>query len=425
MRTSLRISLLTILLPIVAGCGTHRSTDTTAPQVPGETADASVQVSALGADATTPTVSATTLGGPLAGLDAALLARFEAGRDDFAEEEGVDDGIGPVFNETACATCHANPVGGTTGRGETRFGRIANGRFDPLEAQGGSLMQDHAIGEVPAGAGTFTYVAEVIPAESNVHATRITTPLFGLGLVDAVPDAVFLLLARLEAFYSPNTRGVPNLVTEIKTGATRVGRFGWKAQVPTLHQFSGDAYLNEMGITSPEFPTENCPQGDCGKLAFNPVPTLNNDGADVERFADFMTLLGPPPRGPRSFQTEAGGAVFYRIGCANCHTPSLVTGFSPIPALSRKTFQPYSDFLLHDMGALGDGIEQGRARGRQMRTAPLWGLSARPTYLHDGRAKSVDDAILGHSGQGAESRARFQRLDGGARSALLAFLRSL
>jgi CxxC motif-containing protein (DUF1111 family) len=426
MRISLCSSLFALAGLILAGCGTHRSTTaTTAPVVTTESADASVSATALGATPTTLAAATTTLGGPLAGLDAALLARFEAGRDDFAEEEGVDDGIGPVFNETSCVTCHNAPVGGTTGRAETRFGRIANGRFDPLDARGGSLMQDHAIGEVPAGAGTFTYVPEVIPPEANVHATRITTPLFGLGLVDAVPDAVFLLLARLEAFYSPSTRGVPNLVTEIRTGATRVGRFGWKAQVPTLHQFSGDAYLNEMGITSPEFPTENCPQGDCGKLAFNPVPTLNNDGEDVDQFTDFMTLLGPPPRGPRSFQTEVGSAVFYRIGCANCHTPSLVTGFNPIPALSRKVFQPYSDFLLHDMGALGDGIEQGRARGRQMRTAPLWGLSARPTYLHDGRASTVEGAISAHSGQGAESRARFRQLDGGARAALLAFLRSL
>jgi CxxC motif-containing protein (DUF1111 family) len=117
--------------------------------------------------------------------------------------------------------------------------------------------------------------------------------------------------------------------------------------------------------------------------------------------------------------------VFQRIGCANCHTPSLVTGFSPVAALSRKVFEPYSDFLLHDMGALGDGIEQGRASGSQMRTAPLWGLSARPTYLHDGRAKSVSDAITGHSGQGAESRVRFLRLDPNSRAALLAFLRSL
>ena len=421
-------------LPVIAaalvigcwGCGTRPAPVATAPVLrPDADADASVDVSELGATSITPGVAATSLGGPLAGLDAAQLARFTAGREDFIEEDTAEEGLGPLFNEASCATCHNAPVGGTTGRAETRFGRIANGRFDPLAERGGSLVQDHAIGAVAAGAGTFTFVPESVPAEATVRATRITTPLFGLGLVDAVSDITFLVLARLEAFYSPSTRGVPNLVTEIRTGATRVGRFGWKAQVPTLHQFAGDAYVNEMGITNPEFPDENCPQGDCASLAFNPAPGLNNDGEGVEHFFDFMTLLGPPPRAGRSFATEAGALVFRRIGCANCHTPSLVTGYSPIPALSRKVFQPYSDFLLHDMGALGDGIVQGRAGGRQMRTAPLWGLGSRSLYLHDGRASSVDDAILGHSGQGAPSRSRFARLDPGSRAALLAFLRSL
>jgi CxxC motif-containing protein (DUF1111 family) len=408
------------------GCDTHRTTVATAPvATPDANADATVDVSTLGATEQTPPAAATTLGGPLAGLDAGLLARFNAGRDDFIEDDGLDEGLGPVFNEAGCATCHDAPVGGTNGRAETRFGRIVNGRFDPMTERGGSLLQDHAIGAVGAGVGAFTYVPETVPAEATVRATRITTPLFGLGLVDAVPDAVFQLLARLEAFYSPATRGVPNLVTELRTGATRVGRFGWKAQVPTLHQFSGDAYLNEMGITNPEFPSENCPQGDCGTLAFDPMPTLNNDGEGVQHFEDFMTLLAPPPGAGRGPHIEAGSQVFRRIGCANCHTPSLVTGSSPVPALSRKVFSPYSDFLLHDMGALGDGIEQGLASGRDMRTAPLWGLSARPTYLHDGRAKSVADAIIAHAGQGADARNRFLRLGFGSRAALLAFLSSL
>ena len=425
-----RAGLATIVIALLAGCETHRSTVATAPVASATVdagADASIDVSELGATSHTPHApGASTPGGPLAGIDAGLLARFEAGRDDFTEEESIADGIGPVFNEVSCGTCHDQPVGGTTGRGETRFGRIIGGRFDPLAEKGGSLMQDHAIGTVAAGAGTYTYVPEVVPPEANVTATRITTPLLGLGLVDAVPDQTFLLLARLEAFRSPSTRGVPSLATEIRTGATRVGRFGWKAQEPTLHQFSGDAYLNEMGVTNPEFPDESCPQGDCSKLAFNPVPTLNNDGGDVDHFTDFMTLLGPPPRGlGESSGPQDGEQVFRRVGCANCHTPSLVTGPSPIPALDHKVFQPYSDFLLHDMATLGDGIAQGTASGRQMRTAPLWGLSARHSYLHDGRAKSVEDAIEAHAGQGQWARAEFNRLNPRQRAALLAFLSSL
>ena len=367
----------------------------------------------------------TRLGDPLPGLDAADLARFAEGRDEFEEIDTVKEGLGPLFNEASCGTCHDAPRGGTTGRVETRFGRVGPNGFDPMVEYGGSLIQDHAIGLVQVGDQHFIYVPETVPAAATVKTGRLTTPLFGLGLVDAVDDATLLQLARLEARYLPATQGTPNLVTEISTGATRVGRFGWKAQVPTLHQFSGDAYLNEMGITNPDFPEESAPQGDHAALAFNPFPTLNDDGGNVDKFFDFMRLLAPPPRGRRSFASEAGGAIFVASGCASCHTPNLVTGNSPVPALSRKVFHPYSDFLLHDMGALGDGIVQGQASGRQMRTAPLWGLSARPSFLHDGRAKTPHAAILAHGGQGLTARNRYLRLRVYERYALLAYLKSL
>ncbi|HKW41010.1 MAG TPA: di-heme oxidoredictase family protein [Gemmatimonadales bacterium] len=360
---------------------------------------------------------ATTLGAPFASLTADELARFAAGREEFEAVETVADGLGPVFNEASCATCHAMPVGGTTGRKETRFGTTTNGMFDPMTALGGSLIQDHSIGA--------PFSPEVVPATATITAQRITTPLFGLGLVDAVPDQELLALARLEATVSPRTAGTPNLVTEILTGRTRVGRFGWKAQVPTLFQFSGDAYLNEMGITNPEFPDENCPQGDCQVLAQNPAPGLNDDGTGVRQFTDFMTMLAPPPRGAVTPQVAAGGAVFVAIGCANCHTPVLATGPSPIAALSRKALRPFSDFLLHDMGSLGDGIVQGVSTGRQMRTAPLWGIASRLALLHDGRATTIDAAIRAHDGQGRYARDRFAGLSPQARAALLAYVNSL
>jgi CxxC motif-containing protein (DUF1111 family) len=365
----------------------------------------------------------TILGGPLGGLSGTELARFVAGQEEFQEVETVEEGLGPVFNEAACVVCHTAPVGGTTGRSETRFGKWDRGRFDPLADLGGSLLQDHAIGRVANS--RFKFVPEVVPRRANVTTGRITTPLFGLGLVDAVTDETLLALARSQARNTPSTAGSPNMVTEIATGATRVGRFGWKSQVPTLHQFSGDAYLNEMGITNPEFPVENAPQGDQDALAKNPVPTLNDDGEGVELFEDFMTLLGPPPRGFQNRQTDAGSKVFQQIGCANCHTPSLTTGPSPVSALSRKVFHPFSDFLLHDMGSLGDGIVQGQAKGREIRTAPLWGLRTRTVLLHDGRATTPEEAIRAHSGQGSNASARFGRLNSDDRRALLAFLRSL
>jgi CxxC motif-containing protein (DUF1111 family) len=361
-------------------------------------------------------------GEPLPGLTTDELTRFILGKEEFEEEETVAAGLGPVFNNASCATCHDLPVGGTTGRTETRFGRTVNGVFDPLVALGGSLRQDQAIGAV---ADSFVFTAEQVPGAANVTAGRITTQLFGLGLVDAVPDSTLLQLAGLQATLYPATAGTPSIMTEISTGRIRVGRFGWKAQNPTLFQFAGDAYVNELGITNPEFPDENCPQGDCSALAHNPAPGLNDDGTGVQGFADFMTLLAPPPRGPVSVQAQVGSGIFGTIGCADCHTPVLVTGDSPVAALSHKEFQPFSDFLLHDMGSLGDGIVQGSAGARQMRTAPLWGVRTRSLLLHDGRATSLEAAILAHDGQARPARDRFTALDAVARQALIAFLKSL
>ena len=410
-----RVALVTFSI-FLAGCETESSDINTAPPA-GQTSSLELSPSAK--------VQGGTLGGPLANLTEDELERFNEGLDEFSELDGLDEGLGPVFNEAGCAVCHDAPVGGTTGRSETRFGSSAGGVFDPLANLGGSLIQDHAIGLVETDTSAFTYVAEEVPATANVVAQRITTPLFGLGLVDAVPDATLLQLAADQARKSPSTKGTPNMVLEIGTGLTRVGRFGWKAQVPTLHQFSGDAYLNEMGVTNPEFPAESCPQGDCAALAYNPFPTLNDDGENVAAFTDFMTLLGPPPQGPVTPASAGGNAVFAAVGCANCHTPMLHTGDSPVKALSHKTFEPFSDFLLHDMGSLGDGIVQGTSTANQMRTAPLWGLRSRPTFLHDGRATTPEAAILAHEGQGRASRDAFVALPAAKRQTLLAYLRTL
>ena len=368
--------------------------------------------------------AASSLGEPFARLAPDELARFDAGADEFAEVDTIAEGLGPVFNEASCGTCHTGPLGGTNNRLETRFGRIVAGAFDPMVTAGGSLIQDHAIGKV-GDPPTYEFVAEAVPGDATIRASRITTPLFGLGLVDAVPDEELLRLANLQATRTPATAGSPSLVLEISSGHMRVGRFGWKAQVPTLHQFSGDAYLNEMGITNPEFPDENCPQGDCAALAHNPVPGLNNDGAAVAAFTDFMTLLAPPARSRTSSLVVEGSGMFVRVGCADCHTPVLVTGPSPVDALSHRVFRPFSDFLLHDMGSLGDSIVQGSATGSQMRTAPLWGVRTRTALLHDGRAATIDAAIRAHDGQGRLARDLFLGLGSRARVALLAFVNSL
>jgi CxxC motif-containing protein (DUF1111 family) len=375
-------------------------------------------------------------GDPLPGLSPDELALFQEGREAFQGVEGVADGLGPVFNEASCVACHLGPgsaVGGSNGRLETRFGkRNADGTFDPLAALGGSLLQDHAIGVQPSrtppdASVTFDFVPEVVPAEANVVAKRRTTPLFGLGLVDAVPAAEIHGIAAVQRLFLPSIAGKVAVVTDLTSGKPAVGKFGWKNGNPTLLQFSADAYLNEMGITSPLFPDENCPQGDCSMMAqFNPRPDLNDaDGADVVAFANFMTFLAPPPRGPQDSQTDAGEKVFKTLGCAHCHVPTLVTGNNAVAALNKKIFHPFSDFLLHEMGSLGDGIVQGAANTRQIRTAPLWGVRVAPALLHDGRATTLSDAILAHDGQGRGARNRFARLDRFERASLLAFLNSL
>jgi CxxC motif-containing protein (DUF1111 family) len=178
-----------------------------------------------------------------------------------------------------------------------------------------------------------------------------------------------------------------------------------------------------MGITNPLFPHENCPQGDCSMLSENPAPGVNDpDGASLNLLTDFTRFVGPPPRKPAP---SGGAATFKSIGCAVCHLQTLVTGPNPEPALDRVAYHPFSDFLLHDMGTLGDGVDQGDAKATEMRTQPLWGVSQQARLLHDGRARNVADAILAHEGQGKAAKDRFAALSESDRSALLAFLGSL
>jgi len=356
------------------------------------------------------------VGDSIPGLTAAQKASFTDGRTEFITAEEVDEGLGPVFNEASCVACHSVPAaGGGSERLVTRFGKMTNGVFDPMEYAGGSLIQDHAIDG---------FQPELVPAEATMNVHRRTPPLFGLGLVDAVPDGTFFLIAAQEAQRSDGTAGRVAMVDDRVHGGKSVGKFGWKAQVPNLRQFSGDAYLNEMGITNPLFPDENAPNGNYDLLKNNPMPAMNDTGDGVDAFTNFMTLLGAPPRS-RMRDGDSGENVFERIGCASCHVATLRTGSSDIAALSNKTFHPYSDFLLHDMGSLGDGIVQGNATGHEFRTAPLWGLRMITRLLHDGRATTIEGAILLHDGQGRSARDRFVALDAKDKQKLLAFLKSL
>jgi CxxC motif-containing protein (DUF1111 family) len=360
-------------------------------------------------------------------LNADDFQAFTEGKAEFETQDQVADGRGPIFNDISCVNCHNG--GGFTGAGsarlETRAGKLINGNFNPLAQLGGSLIQDNSIGFVKNGC---SFDVERVPPPANVVAKRRTTPLFGLGFVDAMPDNFFINLA---AGQPAAVRGRPNMVHDISRNQTVVGRFGWKAQVPTLHQFSGDAYVNEMGITNPEFPFEACPNGpdNCNMVQrCNPVPGLNNDGEDVTKFTNFMRLLAPSPRGSTGSREANGALVFSRIGCAVCHTPNMTTpNTASVPvAVRNKTFHPYSDFLLHEMGSLGDGIgAMGIAGTTEMRTQPLWGLRFTNPLLHDGRTGDISQAIQAHSGQGTAARDAFAALNGVERGDVLAFLKSL
>jgi CxxC motif-containing protein (DUF1111 family) len=317
--------------------------------------------------------------------------------------------------------------------------------FDPLTQYGGSLIHSQGIGLFNG----VNFVGEIVPqppavpnGPATIVARRRTTPLFGLGLVDAVPNSTFQEIAELEKAITPQTAGRVNIVNDVfadgQAPQARAGRFGWKCQHSTLFAFAGDAYLNEMGITTPFQPNENCPQDpaqgrlvNCGLLAANPGPavgpalTNDPDNASLSQFTDFMTFLAPPPKLALTAQASRGAVTFRAIGCANCHLPALRTGPNSIPQLDEVTFFPFSDFLLHDMGSLGDGIAQDGAGQTEMRTAPLWGVRVLTTFLHDGRANSLSDAILAHDGQGKAARDRFAALDADDQANLIAFLNSL
>jgi CxxC motif-containing protein (DUF1111 family) len=277
----------------------------------------------------------------------------------------------------------------------------------------------------------------------NCSAERQSTALFGFGFVEAVADGTFDAIAAAQP---AAIRGTVKRVVEL--GRTRVARFGWKDDVATLRGFSGDAYLNEMGITNPDFPTErsNCAlnRTQFGVLldsADDPEDDTEDDGrADIDRFADFMRALDPPPTLQQNSAAQAGHTLFNQVGCGGCHLESITTAANPsqfVPRttggvaidnvllevfLDNETFHPFSDFLLHDMASLGDGITSGAAGSRQMRTAPLWGIRGKTRLLHDGRAETIEEAVGFHDGQGAAARDAFAVLTQTQRDQIVAFL---
>jgi len=369
--------------------------------------------------------SPNTLGGPLPGITPVEFEEFRLGLDDFLEVETAEEGLGPAFNGASCAVCHSVPVIGGTGTvSEMRAGRInEQGEFQTLDDSGETLFH---LFSIPAHA-----CQPIIPATATVFARRVPIPLFGAGLVEAIPDET---LREREDPSDGNGDGVSGraaIVIDVATGERRVGRFGWKAQHATLLAFGADAYRNEMGITNDLFSLEaGFGVTEAQMQLCDPIPDPE-DIADprtrrrgIDNFASFMRFLAPAAREVATAQTRTGEQVFAAIGCATCHVPALTTGPSSNPLFNRRTVPLFSDLLLHDVGT-GDGIAQASAEPGEIRTPALWGLRLRRPLLHDGSAGTIEQAIRRHAQEAALARRGFERLSDGDRAALLAFLASL
>jgi CxxC motif-containing protein (DUF1111 family) len=411
-------------------------------------------------------------GGVFPGLGGTVYDEFfDIGLDDFAEAEGVGDGVGPRFNLDNCGECHSQPaIGGTSpavnpqiaaavkdgakntipsflaANGparEARFKRnadgsrdggvhalfVVSGRKDPADAGG-------------ASAAGCTIVQENFQQQVNNNNIifRIPTPVFGAGLIEVIPNST--LIANLTANGPTNqSLGISGRFNRNGNDG-QISRFGWKAQNQSLLLFAGEAYNVEMGISNELFQIEREENANCQFAPF-PNDTTSFAGGDetkdgvsaIEKFAFFMRFSAPPTPAPATASINRGRTNFINVGCAQCHTPTLRAGNSPTPGFSGAAANLFSDLAIHNMGpGLADDILQGNAGGDEFRTAPLWGVGQRIFFLHDGRTRDLRTAILAHRSNGngqfpaSEANAvvnRFDALNGPQTQDVFNFLRSL
>lgn len=339
----------------------------------------------------------------------ALIARGELL---FSTSFTPSQGLGPLYNNTSCAGCHSTPSKGGMGPegigSATRVGRLTTSGFDPMVGRGGPIARARSVSE----RGLPCDLQPGIPAGVNVTSVRNAPDLYGKGLIDSLSDAV------IAAEAVPKADGVNGRVHWVKglDGKEHVGRFGWKADTATLKQFVADAFRNELGITSPLAPVDIAPVGQPGHhRCFGEGTGIEDDGSTIDAVTAFIVSLPAPI--PRQ-SSPRGADLFHGLGCDACHTPSLGSG--------TQSLLLYSDLLLHDLGpALDDKVVQGQAGGRDWRTTPLWGLGRRQRFLHDGRARTLLEAILAHEGEATAAQQRFLRLTPQDSDAVLAFLSSL
>ncbi len=354
------------------------------------------------------------------------LRSFNDNRFIYEEFETVGDGLGPTFNAQSCRECHQNIVtGGASQVAEHRTGRIELLQF--VESAGGSLIQSRA---------THPDIFERVPFEDSVGTLRISTNTLGAGFVEAIANETLLQIRNAQP---AAIRGTALEVAVLEANnAPRIGRFGWKSQHASLESFAADAYLNEMGITTPILPEENTSLGR-SVAAYDQVPDPEDDGVDVTAFANFMRATKAPPRGAITQVVRNGEALFNQVGCGGCHVGTIRTAAPGTringgairvrDAVGNKIIHPYSDFLLHDIGT-GDGIPvlPGAAfasTAMQIRTAPLWALRTRNRLMHDGLSFTKQEAIARHAGQAAGVKSAYDALSAAQKDQLFAFLDSL
>jgi len=356
---------------------------------------------------------------------------FEDNKFIFNEREALQDGLGPVYNDVGCGSCHQAPIaGGISQSKELRAGHLSGGNF--VNPPGGqSLIQLRAI------AAAIEERLDNAPLE-NIRTLRTSLNTIGDGFVEAIDNSTFTYIQLAQPYGFQGT--IINVPVVEAGGTPRIGRFGWKDQHASLKSFSGDAYLNEMGITNPfdgnGGTQENNSLGQ-SVAGFDTVPDPEDNGNDVDAFANFMRATSAPGRGPITNAVQRGEVLFTTIQCSVCHTPTITTAyegtiinggeFTVPPELGNKIIHPFSDFMLHDIGT-GDGIEQngGPATRNMVRTPPLWGVRTRPEMMHDGLSLTFNEAIQRHAGQGGTlSRNLFNALLPSQKDDLIAFLKSL
>jgi CxxC motif-containing protein (DUF1111 family) len=348
----------------------------------------------------------------------------------FEEIETIADGLGPTYNAQSCRECHQNIVtGGASQITEQRSGHTFKHEF--FDSLGGNLIQSRA---------TSPDIVEHVAPGDNTRTFRISTTTLGTGFIESIANSTLLAIRDAQPAHM---RGTALLVPilEVTNGLARIGRFGWKSQHASLVSFAADAYLNEIGITSPLMPEENTSNGEFVGFGspYDPVPEPEDDGGDITAFAGFMRATKAPPRGAINADVLAGEKLFNQVGCTTCHTPSITTarpgtiingGAFTVPhALGNRIIHPYSDFLLHDIGS-GDDIPvlstpEYEATATQLRTALLWGLRTRNRLMHDGLSLTKEDAIQRHGGQAGGVTRRYHALSSAEKQQLLEFLDSL